>query len=116
MRQELNSSRREQVMTLRKTGLTYAAIARKLGMTRERARQITTGVSLAKKKLTRNDPDTLLTTAEVAGLLNIHVNTVRRWSNRGILETYCVGPRGDRRFKRRHVNQLLRRKSSASSS
>jgi len=66
-----------------------------------------------KKKPPRNDPDALLTTAEAAELLNVHTNTVRRWSNKGILETYCIGPREDRRFKRRDVNKLLRKKSTA---
>ena len=108
MRQELNSSRREQMTNLRETGLTYAEIGHRLSLSRERVRQITTGVSLAKKKPTRNDLDTLLTTAEVAGLLNIHVNTVRRWSNKGILETYRIGPRGDRRFRRQDIDGFLK--------
>lgn len=29
----------------------------------------------------------MLTTGEVAYLLNVHVSTVRRWSNLGILKT-----------------------------
>jgi len=40
-----------------------------------------------------------LTSAQVARLLNVHINTVRRWNSRGILKAYRVGPRGDRRFK-----------------
>lgn len=40
-----------------------------------------------------------LTAAEVAKLLNVHVNTVRRWSNMGLLKSYRLGPRGDRRFR-----------------
>ena len=40
-----------------------------------------------------------LTAAEVAELLNVHVNTVRRWSNMGLLKSYRLGPRGDRRFR-----------------
>lgn len=42
----------------------------------------------------------MLTTGEVAYLLNVHVSTVRRWSNLGILKTYRIGPRGERRFRR----------------
>jgi len=36
----------------------------------------------------------MLTTSEVARLLNVHINTVRRWSNQGILKTYRIGSRG----------------------
>jgi excisionase family DNA binding protein len=49
----------------------------------------------------------MLTISEVARILNVHVNTVRRWSNRGILVAYRIGTRGDRRFKREDINRFL---------
>lgn len=49
----------------------------------------------------------MLTINEVAQLLNVHINTVRRWSNRGTLRTYRIGRRGDRRFERMDVANLL---------
>ena len=49
----------------------------------------------------------MFTTGEVAHLLNVHVNTVRRWSNRGIIEAYRIGPRGDRRFWREDITSFL---------
>ncbi len=49
----------------------------------------------------------MLTSSGVAKLLNLHINTVRRWSNDGILKPYRVGPRGDRRFKREDVINFL---------
>jgi excisionase family DNA binding protein len=55
----------------------------------------------------QNGVDDLLTVREVARLLNIHINTVRRWSNQGVLKAYRIGPRGDRRFKREDINILL---------
>lgn len=51
----------------------------------------------------------LLTTTGVAKLLHLHVNTVRRWTNRGILPAYRIGPRGDRRFSRDIVLNMLRK-------
>ena len=54
-----------------------------------------------------NHPDTMLTASELAELLNVHINTVRRWSNRGVLKAYRVGPRGDRRFRREDVDNFL---------
>ena len=43
--------------------------------------------------------DGMLTASEVARLLNVHINTVRRWSNQGALKAYRIGSRGDRRFR-----------------
>ncbi len=49
----------------------------------------------------------MLTTSEVARLLNVHINTVRRWSNLGTLKTYRIGARGDRRFRREDIASFL---------
>ena len=49
----------------------------------------------------------MLTTSGVAKLLNLHINTVRRWSDDGILKPYRIGPRGDRRFVRGDVINFL---------
>ena len=58
--------------------------------------------------------DPLLTTSDVARLLNVHINTVRRWSNQGILQTYRIGSRGDRRFHREDIINFLSQKSKVS--
>ena len=49
----------------------------------------------------------MLTASELASLLNVHINTVRRWSNNGLLQVYRIGPRGDRRFLRDDVDTFL---------
>jgi len=49
----------------------------------------------------------MMTTKEVARLFNVHINTVRRWSNLGVLEPYRVGPRGDRRFTKEDIANFL---------
>jgi excisionase family DNA binding protein len=46
---------------------------------------------------------TMLTAGEVARILNVHVSTVRRWSEQGKIKSYRVGPRGERRFRREDV-------------
>ncbi|MGD9142843.1 MAG: helix-turn-helix domain-containing protein [Dehalococcoidia bacterium] len=51
----------------------------------------------------------LLTIREVAQMLHVHVNTVRRWSNQGIIPSYRLGVRGVRRFKREEVEELVTR-------
>jgi len=55
----------------------------------------------------RNGSNGLLTARQVARLLNVHVNTVRRWNDRGILKAYRIGPRGDRRFSRDDIEVFL---------
>ena len=55
--------------------------------------------------------DSMLTISNVAHLLNVHINTVRRWSNQGILKAYRIGSRGDRRFQQEDINSFLSQKS-----
>jgi len=55
----------------------------------------------------RNGSNGLLTARQVAKLLNVHVNTVRRWNDRGILKAYRIGPRGDRRFNKTDIEIFL---------
>jgi excisionase family DNA binding protein len=50
---------------------------------------------------------TMLTTSDVGRLLNVHINTVRRWTNKGILKVYRIGPRGDRRFRQEDITTFL---------
>ena len=50
----------------------------------------------------------LLTVSEVAELLRVHPNTVRAWSNEGLLPALRIGHRGDRRFRLRDVEGFIR--------
>lgn len=51
--------------------------------------------------------NSMLTVREVSQLLHVHCNTLRRWSDQGILKAYRIGPRGDRRFKPEDIAVLL---------
>jgi len=50
---------------------------------------------------------TMLTVREVSRLLHVHSNTLRRWSDQGIIKAYRIGPRGDRRFRPEDIAVLL---------
>jgi excisionase family DNA binding protein len=54
-----------------------------------------------------NESENMLTSSELANLLNVHINTVRRWSDSGLLQSYRIGPRGDRRFRRGDIDMFL---------
>lgn len=49
----------------------------------------------------------MLTVKEVARMLHVHPNTLRRWSNSGRLKACRINERGDRRFKREEVARFL---------
>ena len=58
--------------------------------------------------MTRVRRDNIMwTTRDVASLLNVDMNTVRRWTNSGILKAYRVGPRRDRRFRPEDITLFL---------
>jgi len=57
-----------------------------------------------------DNPNPVLTVREVARLLNVHVNTARRWSDSGVLRAYRIGPRGDRRFSQEDIAAMLKEK------
>lgn len=99
------TSRRDEVVELRNGGLSYAEIGRRSGISRERVRQIIKGIPTPQKP--DLDSKIMLTTTDVARLLGLHSNTVRRWNTKRILKSYRIGSRGDRRFKREDIDSFL---------
>lgn len=65
--------------------------------------------------LVKHGTEPMLTVREVAEMLHVHVNTVRRWSNRGILKVYQINSRGDRRFRQQDVALFLVKMNSKTS-
>ncbi len=57
--------------------------------------------------LANNPNGTMLTVREVSQILHVHSNTLRRWSDRGLIKAYRIGPRGDRRFRLEDIARLL---------
>ena len=44
---------------------------------------------------------------EVAAAIHVHPNTVRHWSDRGLLKAYRLGPRRDRRFSPEDIDSFI---------
>jgi len=55
------------------------------------------------------DHDRILTLAEAAELLHIHVNTLRRWSDQGKIVANRFNSRGDRRYRQSDIVKFLSR-------
>lgn len=54
----------------------------------------------------------LLTIRQAAEVLNVHVETLRRWDKRGKLNAVRVNERGDRRYDPKDIEAILRNKKN----
>jgi excisionase family DNA binding protein len=54
-----------------------------------------------------NQTDNMLTIREVSRLLHVHPNTLRRWADKGVIRSFCITPRGDRRFMSQDIDHFL---------
>jgi excisionase family DNA binding protein len=48
----------------------------------------------------------MLNTRAASELLNVSVNTLRRWGDVGKSDYWRISPRGDRRFRREDIERL----------
>ena len=55
----------------------------------------------------------IMTTSEVADFLRVHPNTVRHGPNKGLLPSFRLGTRRDRRFRREDVDDFLKQNNLA---
>lgn len=102
----------ERLASLRNKGLTYQDIGQILGVSRQRIAGIlgpnrrTDSVSV--KMMRSASSHRLLSSTDAAELLGVHPNTVRRWSDAGMIPAYRVGKRLDRRFRRTDLRKFLK--------
>ncbi len=57
--------------------------------------------------VTKNESERLLTLVEVADIMHVHPNTLRRWCGQGKITSYRISIRGDRRFKKSDIELFL---------
>ena len=50
----------------------------------------------------------MLRVGEAASLLHVHPNTLRKWNSDGLISSYRIGRRGDRRFTLADLANFLR--------
>ena len=60
-----------------------------------------------RRKKNSETPRTLLTMREACRLLNVHSNTLRRWTATGLIKAYRVGLSSHRRYRQEDIVALL---------
>lgn len=94
-----------RILGLKGAGKSDTEIAREVRCARQYVHFVLRG--RPKTRMKRLENKELLTTSEAAYLLRVSVNTIRKWSDSGLLASYKIGPRGDRRFKRTEMMDYL---------
>jgi len=59
--------------------------------------------------MTRKKNDEIITLSEACELLRCHPNTLRKWDNKGVLKAIRFGVRGDRRYRKNDILNLLKK-------
>jgi excisionase family DNA binding protein len=55
----------------------------------------------------------LLTVSDAARMLGVHSNTIRNWTDQGVLKCLRINRRGDRRYARQEIARFLAQTQSA---
>jgi excisionase family DNA binding protein len=96
--------------------MNYSEIASILGIRSAAVRKLLTRKSSPGTEVGPPPAMRLLTCSEIASILKIHPNTVRRWSDSGALPTFRLGNRNDRRFRLSDVNRLMSHRATGATS
>lgn len=99
--------RRSEILELRGSGLSCGQIASRVGLSQQRVWRIVNPRRRRSSQRPKAEYPVLLSTGKVARMLGVHTNTVRRWDNEGILRSWRVGPKGDRRFRRDEIEETM---------
>lgn len=94
------------IADLKREGKSNTEIAQEVRVSRQYVHSVLHGRPRRESRRPLNED--LLTTSEAAQLLKVASNTIRKWSERGLISSYRIGPRGDRRFDRTEVIEYLK--------
>jgi excisionase family DNA binding protein len=57
--------------------------------------------------MNKKDNQGLIKLSEACKILNVHPQTLRAWDRKGILKAVRFGERGDRRYKKEDIVELI---------
>lgn len=108
---------RNKIVDLHRRGFANAQIARKVGVSRQRvwqvlhpeARNRKYGMSANGRFAAGAAGSVWLRSTGIAAFLGVHPNTIRRWSDEGIIPCVRLGRRQDRRFDPQFVLENIRK-------
>lgn len=106
------TERNREIRRLKRKGFTHRKLGEVYGISLQRVGQIVTKkrrinmVIKEEVKPIESGPE-LLNIAQARRMLNLHTNTIRRYTDIGIIPVYRIGTRGDRRFKRTDLQKFL---------
>jgi excisionase family DNA binding protein len=107
----IHNNGNQRLAKVKREGLTYQEIGQILGLSRQWIAQVlgpnrrADVVSVDGKHST--DRNGLLSATDAGKILGVHPNTLRRWSDNGMIRAYRVGKRLDRRFRRTDLENFL---------
>jgi len=108
---------RDRIVALHKRGLANAEIARIVGVSRQYVWAVLNpkegkrkyNLSAAVRSALKETGIAPMSIASVAAFLGVHPNTIRRWSDEGVVPCFRLGPRKDRRFEAQHIMEMMRK-------
>jgi hypothetical protein len=106
---------RDRIIALHKRGLANIEIAQMVGVSRQyvwdvlRPKENTRGhsISAAVSSASPKAQTSPMSIAGVAAILGLHPNTVRRYSDEGLIPCFRLGPRQDRRFEPQRIMEMM---------
>jgi Helix-turn-helix domain len=113
---------RDRIITLHKRGLSNIEIAQMVGVSRQRVWEVLrpkennrgNNMSAAVLSASKKSQTTPMSISGVAAILGLHPNTVRRWSDEGIIPCFRIGTRKDRRFEPQSIIKYYRNNAQGS--
>jgi len=57
-----------------------------------------------------NNTNDLITLNEACKILKCHPNTLRRWDKKGVLKAVRFGKRGDRKYRKKTIQDFIHKK------
>jgi transposase len=106
---------RDRIIALHKRGLANIEIAQMVGVSRQRVWEVLrpkenkrgNNMSAAVISASKKSQTSPMSISGVAAILGVHPNTVRRWSDEGLVPCFRLGPRHDRRFEPQSVMEIM---------